>query len=61
MRRIIANGSTRHWPLDSIGMRSGIPGPLGDLGIEIVRRDETTYNEASDVSAWLASQVTPGL
>ena len=61
MRRIIANGSTRYWPLDSIGIRSGIPGPLGDLGIEIVRRDETTYNEASDVSAWLASQATPGL
>ena len=28
---------------------------LGDLGIEIVRRDETTRHEASDVSAWLAS------
>ncbi len=28
---------------------------LGNLGIEIVRRDETTNDEASDVSAWLAS------
>ena len=28
---------------------------LGNLGIEIVRRDETTNNETSDVSAWLAS------
>ena len=28
---------------------------LGNLGIEIVRRDETTNNEAGDVSAWLAS------
>ena len=27
---------------------------LGDLGIEIVRQDETTSREASDVSAWLA-------
>ena len=28
---------------------------LGSLGIEIVRQDETTNNEADDVSAWLAS------
>ena len=28
---------------------------LGNLGVEIVRRDETTNNEAGDVSAWLAS------
>ena len=28
---------------------------LGNLGVEIVRRDETTDTEASDVSAWLAS------
>ena len=28
---------------------------LGSLGIEVVRRDETTDNETSDVSAWLAS------
>ena len=28
---------------------------LGNLGIEIVRQDETTSNEAGDVSAWLAS------
>ena len=28
---------------------------LDNLGIEIVQRDETTNNEASDVSAWLAS------
>ena len=28
---------------------------LGNLGVEIVRRDETTDNEVSDVSAWLAS------
>ena len=28
---------------------------LGSLGIEVVRRDETTDNETSDVSAWLSS------
>ena len=28
---------------------------LGNLGIEVVRQDETTIGEASDVSAWLAS------
>ena len=28
---------------------------LGSLGIEIVRRDETTNNEAGDVSPWLKS------
>ena len=28
---------------------------LGSLGIEIVRRDETTDSETSDVSAWLRS------
>ena len=28
---------------------------LGSLGIEIVRRDETTDGETSDVSAWLRS------
>ena len=28
---------------------------LGSLGIEIVRRDETTDSETSDVSAWLSS------
>ena len=28
---------------------------LGSLGIEIVGQDETTDNEAGDVSAWLAS------
>ena len=28
---------------------------LGSLGIEIVRRDETTDNETRDVSEWLAS------
>ena len=28
---------------------------LGNLGVEIVRRDETTDTEASDVSAWLES------
>ncbi len=28
---------------------------LGSLGIEIVRRDETTNAEACDVSAWLTS------
>ena len=28
---------------------------LGSLGIEIVRRDETTDGETSDVSPWLAS------
>ena len=33
---------------------------LDNLGVEIVRRDETTDNEASDVSAWLASQAMPG-
>ena len=33
---------------------------LGNLGIEIVRRDETTDHEAGDVSAWLASQAAPG-
>ena len=29
---------------------------LGSLGIEIVRRDETTVRETSDVSAWLVSR-----
>ena len=28
---------------------------LGSLGIEIVRRDETTDSETSDVSPWLSS------
>ena len=28
---------------------------LGSLGIEIVRKDETTNHEAGDVSAWHAS------
>ena len=28
---------------------------LGNLGVEIVRRDETTDTEANNVSAWLAS------
>ena len=28
---------------------------LGSLGIEIVRRDETTSHEAGDVSVWLSS------
>ena len=30
-------------------------GSLGSLGIEIVRRDETTDSETSDVSPWLSS------
>ena len=28
---------------------------LGNLGIDIVRQDETTSREAADVSAWLSS------
>ena len=28
---------------------------LGNLGIDIVRQDETTSGEAADVSAWLSS------
>ena len=28
---------------------------LGSLGIDVVRRDETTSREAADVSAWLSS------
>ena len=31
---------------------------LGNLGIEIVRKDETTSGEADDVSEWLTSQAT---
>ena len=39
---------------------SGMPmeaflGYLADLGIDVVRRDETTDREAADIGAWLAS------
>ena len=30
-------------------------GHLGSLGIEIVQQDETTHNEAGDISPWLKS------